>query len=191
MTLPTLREIGRNLHGAWRFTRFDRSAMAYFDSGIDAVWHSFWAAALAYPGTILLIVLRLDVEHSIQRQGTTLLHILLLETMGYIVLWAAFPLIILAFCRWLKRDQEALDFIIAYNWWQVLQTGIYLAVILIDLALTPDARVFAFAGAIFLLACEWYIARTVLAAGGMVAFAVILLDVVLSAAMGQLTESLY
>jgi hypothetical protein len=33
--------------------------------------------------------------------------------------------------------------------------------------------------------------RPRLAAGGMVAFAVILLDVVLSAAMGQLTESLY
>jgi hypothetical protein len=188
MTPPTLREIGRNLHGAWRFTRFDRSAMLYFDSSIDAVWRSFWAAALAYPGTILLIVLRLDAE---QRHGTTLLHILLLETMGYIILWAAFPLIILGFCRWLKREEEALDFIIAYNWWQVLQTGIYLAVTLIDLALPPGARIFALVGAVFLLACEWYIARTVLAAGGMVAFAVMLLDLVLSAAMAQLTESLY
>jgi hypothetical protein len=188
MTLPTRREIERNLHGAWRLTRFDRSAMTYFDTGIDAVWRSFWAAALAYPGMILLVVLRLTAE---QRQGAALLHILLLETMGYIILWAAFPLIILAFCHWLKREQEALDFIIAYNWWQVLQTGLYLAAALIDLALPPGAPIFEAVGAVFLLVCEWYIARTALAAGGMVAFAVMLLDLVLSAAMGQLTESLY
>ena len=188
MTLPTLREIGRNLHGAWRLTRFDRSAAIYFDTGIDAVWRSFWAAALAYPATILLVVLRLDAG---QRQGTTLLHILALETLGYIILWAAFPLVILAFCRLLKREREALDFIIAYNWWQVLQTGIYAAVTLIDLALPQDAPIFALVAVVFLLACEWFIARTLLAAGSMVAFAVILLDLVLSSAMAQLTESLY
>lgn len=188
MTLPRLREVANDLYGAWRFARFDRSAMACFETGIDAVWRSFWAAALAYPGFILLLVLRLEPA---QRQGITLVHILVLESIGYVILWAAFPLVILAFCRWLGREEQALDFIIAYNWWQVLQAGLFVAAALAGAVLPPAAPLFDLVAGVAAIGCEWFIARTVLAAGGMVAVAVVLMDIVLSAGMQQLTQTLY
>ena len=188
MTRPRLREVANDLYGAWRFARFDRSAMACFETGIDAVWRSFWAAALAYPGFVLLLVLRLEPA---QRQGITLVHILVLESIGYVILWAAFPLVILAFCRWLGREEQALDFIIAYNWSQVLQTGLFVAAVFADTALPQMAPIFELAGAVFLLGYEWFIARTALAAGGLAAAAVVLVDLVLSDSLEQIAQRLY
>ena len=119
-------------------------------------------------------------------------RILLVESIGYVVSWTAFPLVILAFCHWLERDEQSLGFITAYNWSQVLQTVLGLIGLgaVVALPTTPGLTVY-FVVLVARLVYEWFIARTALEAGGVAAAAVVLIDIVLSEAVSQVTQSLY
>lgn len=187
--VPSLREVSHGMYGAWRLARFDPAAMVWFARGIDGVGRSFWAAAIAYPGFVLFVSLLVTPAEWASYGG---FRILLVESIGYVVSWTAFPLIMLPFCRWLERDEECLAFITAYNWSQVLQTVLALSGLIAFRFLTPAAGV-----AIYMLlllarlAYEWFIARTALEAGSVAATTVVLIDLVLSEAVAQVTQSLY
>lgn len=191
IAVPSLREVSSGIYGAWRLALFDPRAMVWFDRGVAGVWRSFWAAALAYPGFILLTVLRIDP--ALWEQGSVP-HMLLLESIAYVILWTAFPLVILSLCRWLEREEQSLDFIIAYNWAQVLQVVLMVGVLLVERLLAlplPAAASLELASFAAVLAYEWFIARTALQAGGVAATAVVLIDVALANGMARLTQSLY
>jgi len=67
--------------------------------------------------------------------GTTdWVRVLLVETIAYVIGWTAFPLVILPVTRILGRESLWLDFIIVYNWSQVLQYGAILAIIAVSLS---------------------------------------------------------
>jgi hypothetical protein len=189
--MSALRSLSCGMYGAWRFARLDRGAMLWFDRGIDGLWRSFWAAAVAYPGFIVLLVLRTAPA---QWQASGGWRVLAVETIGYVIGWTLFPLVILPFCRWLGRAGEAIDFIIAYNWSQVLQTGLFLGLAALEGGgLMPGAAAGPIFGLAFLavLAYEWFIARVALDAGGVAATAVVLIDLVLNAVVQRVTLSLY
>lgn len=187
--MPRLRDVSNGMYGAWRLARLDPAAMAWFDRSHNAVWRSFWAAAIAYPGLILVVMLRLDAE---QWTAAEALRILLVESIGYVASWAAFLLVILPFCHWLERDEQSLDFVIAYNWSQVLQTALSIAALLAVKALPePLAGLIALAIVLAQLGYEWFIARTALEAGGVAATVVVLIDLVLSQVVSQVTQGLY
>jgi hypothetical protein len=189
--MPSFREVSQGMYGAWRLARFDPAAMAWFNRSIEGVWHSFWAAVIAYPAFIILLALKIAPE---QWAASGVLRILLVQSIGYVIAWVAFPLVILPFCRWLERDDQCLVFIIAYNWSQVLQVAATLAVAALAAAAIlpgPLMSFVEFATEIALLVYEWYIARTALEAGGVAATAVVLLDLVLAFGMGEVTQGLY
>ncbi len=187
--VPGWREVSRGMYGAWRFARLDPSAMVWFARDVGGVWRSFWAAAIAYPGFVLLVALLVPPAQWGASGG---FRILLVESIGYVVSWTAFPLIILPFCHWLERDEQSLGFITAYNWSQVLQTLLALFGLMAFTAL-PLAAGLALYFVILLvrLTYEWFIARTALDAGGVAATTVVLIDLVLSEAVSQVTQSLY
>lgn len=187
--VPSLREVSNGMYGAWRLACLDPAAMGWFARGVDGVWRSFWAAAIAYPGFVLLVSLVVPGAEWAAEGG---FRILLVESIGYVVSWTAFPLIMLPFCRWLERDEQCLDFITAYNWSQVLQTLLALVGLIAFRFLAPAAGLFIYL--LLLLArltYEWFIARTALEAGGVAATTVVLIDLVLSEAVAQITQSLY
>jgi hypothetical protein len=187
----TLREVSFGMYGAWRLALLDRGAMLWFDRSVQGVWRSFWAAALAYPGFLILLLLRLDPQ---QVQAAGLAHILLVETIGYVVGWAAYPVLAIPFCRWLAPEEQALGFIIAYNWSQVLQTALLVVIAglgAVHLMAADSVTALAAVAYLLLLVYEWFIARIALAAGGAAATALVLLDVVLGAMLIQVTQSLY
>jgi hypothetical protein len=187
--VPSLREVSHGMYGAWRLARLDPAAMAWFARGVHGVWRSFWAAVIAYPGFILLVSLLVPNAQWAESGG---FRILLVESIGYVVSWTAFPLVILGFCRWLERDEESLAFITAYNWSQVLQTMLALFG-LIAFRFLPAAAGMAIYVALLLarLSYEWFIARTALEAGGVAATTVVLIDLVLSELVAQIAQSLY
>jgi hypothetical protein len=187
--VPSLREVSNGMYGAWRLACLDQAAMAWFARGVGGVWRSFWAAAIAYPGFVLMISLLVPSAEWAAYGG---FRILLVESIGYVVSWTAFPLIMLPFCRWLERDEECLDFITAYNWSQVLQTLLALISLIAFRFLTPAAGLPIYLVLLLArLAYEWFIARTALEAGGIAATTVVLIDLVLSEAVAQVTQSLY
>lgn len=92
--IPSLREVSCGLYGAWRLARLDTTAMAWFDRGPDGTARSFWAAIICFPGFVALLALRVT-PHDWASSGVA--HILLVESIGYVVGWAAYPLAVLLF----------------------------------------------------------------------------------------------
>jgi hypothetical protein len=186
----TLREVSHGLYGAWRLARRDRAAMAWFDRSLPGAMRSFWAAAICYPGFLVLLLLRLSGP---DLQSPAVYRILLVETIGYVIGWAAYPLLALPFCRWLAPEERALGFIIAYNWSQVLQTALLLPVAAFSALDVAPLYTVAYVGTIAYLAIlvyEWFIARIALDAGALPATALVLLDVVIGAMLSQVTSVL-
>jgi len=177
------------MYGAWRLARLDAGAMAWFDRSAAGAWRSFWAMALTYPGVLLLLALRSTSGEPWQLPEP---QSILVESISYVIGWTALPLIMFELCRWLKREEQALDFIVAYNWGQSLQIVASIAVAVIASELTPAfAGVLQFALLLALSGYEWFIARVALRAGSLVATSVVLLDLVLSMTVGEVTQSLY
>jgi hypothetical protein len=188
--MPSSTEVVQALYGTWRFARLDRSAMRFFDLSHSGVWRSFWAAALCYPLYIALLLLRLDAD-TIAQSG--LLHILIVQTIAFVAGWAAFPLIVLGFCRWIGHEEQGFDFIVVYNWSQVLQAVVSLLAAVVVMPLLPedlgqDVSLMTDAA---LIAYEWFIALIAIGAGGWIAAAAVLIDVMLSALLLMTAASLY
>jgi hypothetical protein len=189
--MVTLREATHALYGAWRLACRDPGAMAWFDRSREGCIRSFWSAAICYPGFVALLLLRLTPA---QTQNAGVPEIVLIESIGYVIGWTAYPLAALAIGRRIATEEKALGFITAYNWSQVLQTLLLLPVAVVGaLDILPDYTV-AFADTVAYLAIliyEWFIARISLEKGALPALSLVLLDVVLGAFLSELTQSLY
>jgi hypothetical protein len=189
--LPRLREVSSGLYGAWRLARLDTRAMAWFEHGPDGTARSFWAAIICFPGFIGLLALRVSPADWAQH-GVA--HILLVESIGYVAGWAAYPLAALGFCRALGIGGGGYDFVTAYNWSQILETALFLVVAAIGALhlLSEDAASYlSLAVLLLVLAYEWFIARVATQAGGAAAAALVLIDLVLGVALSRITQGLY
>jgi hypothetical protein len=191
MSPPSAREVSHGIYGAWRLARFDATAMVWFDRSIDGVWRSFWAPAIAYPGILFLIAQRITPEEQAQ---SGLARILLVESIGYVIGCVAFPLVALLLCRWLERERQWLDLVIAYNWATVVETVFVVAIAaILALGIVPEgmAEFIGLAKLIALIVYEWFIARVTLEAGGVAAAVIVLIDFVLTFGLDAVTRSLY
>jgi hypothetical protein len=188
--MTSLRDDASALYGAWRLACFDRGGIAWFDRSVSGFWRSFRAGAMTYPAFLILLGLRLaDAEPA----AADPLRLLLVATIGYVISWTAFPLVMLPVTRFLGREPRWLDFIIAYNWSQVVQYALLLASAgLAESALLPDALAISIIQAAFLavLVYEWFIARAALDISGLAATMIVLVDLVLTAILGRVTSFL-
>ena len=178
--MPLSTEVANALYGAWRLALLDRDAMRWFERSLPGVWRSFLAAAICYPAFLVLLWLRADAA-SVAQAGW--IRILLVETIGYVIGWTAYPLLALPFCRWLASEEQTLGFIAAYNWSQVLQTGLLLVAMALPASRpSPEGRRARLCGHRLSSAAryEWYIARIAPRSGALPATALVLLDVVLA-----------
>ena len=177
------------MYGAWRLARLDVGAMAWFDRSAHGVWRSFWAMAFAYPGFLVLLAFR---PTPAQPWSLPPPQSLLVETISYVIGWTALPLIIFEIWHWFRREEQSLDFIVAYNWAQLLQIPPSIVIALVASALTPTLAVaLHFVFGVALIAYEWFIARVALRASGLMATAVVLLDLVVGMGVDALAQGLY
>ena len=172
--IPSLREIAYGLYGAWRLLHFDRGGMAYFDVTVEGFWKSFFAAVLVAPGHVVLMAIHLaDLEIA---AGP--LRLVLVEAITYVILWTAFPLVMHYLTQAIGRAPEYIGFIVAFNWFSVVQTLISVPVATLTVAGLLPAVVLPLVG-ILLLAYDWFITRTALDVSGLGATALVLLNLIL------------
>ena len=177
--------------GALKLARGDARGLGFFDLTLDGFWRSFRAAAICYPFFLMLLASRVSAAHW-EASGTP--RIVIVETIGYVISWVAFPLLMLPLSRWLGREDRFLAFMVAYNWSQLPQTALFVVLAANSAAgLLPHALAqFAdFAAAVAVLLYEWYIARVALAVSSSQAVPVVLLDLVLGSVLSRITEALY
>ena len=122
------------------------------------------------------------------------LPILLIETIGYVISWVAFPLIMLSVLRWIGREHRFFDFMVPYNWCQLPQSILF---VVIGLQSESEAlgsslsQILEFAAAIAVLVYEWYIARVALETSAAAATLVVLVDLVLGVVVTRAAGGLY
>src|SRR6266849_9338210 len=155
-------EVRLALVGALRLAKGDRGGLACFDRSLDGFWRSFRAAAVTYPLYLVLLTMRVSVSEW-QRSGSW--RIVLVETIGYVIAWVAFPLVMLAVTRWIGRAHRFFDFMVPYNWCQVPQSVRFVLV-----GIGTESRIVSsragesldIVAAIATLVYEWCIARVAL-----------------------------
>lgn len=191
MTSAAWTEVQMAVVGTLRLAIGDRRGLGFFNTSIDGFWRSFRAGAICYPFYLLLVGFRVSAA---QWDASGVAPILIVETIAYVVSWVAFPLLILPVSRQLCRDDRFLTFMVAYNWSQIPQT---LLVVLVALdgwtGLLPTSEA-SFAGLLAVIATlvyEWYVARVALAVTGTQATLVVIIDLLLSTALGRVAEGLY
>jgi hypothetical protein len=177
------------LVGALRLARGDRSGLSCFVASIEGFWRSFRAAVLCYPLYLLLLTFRVTAD---QLEASDEWSIAIVETIGYVIGWIAFPLLILPVTRWLGRDDRFFAFMVAYNWSQLPQTLLFVVIALVGTQIPSDAaQALEFVGAMAILLYEWFIARVALQVPGAAAALVVLVDVLLGTVLSKVTELLY
>ena len=179
------------LAGTLRLVVGDRGGLACFDCSLDGFWRSFRAAVICYPLYLVLLAMRITLAEW-ERSGGW--HIVTVETIGYVIAWVAFPLLMLNVTRVIGRAHRYFDFMVPYNWCQVPQSALLVLVgiesqtgILGAQASETIDVVAAFATLVY----EWYIARIALETTGSAAAFVVLVDLVLGVALSRVSGSLY
>jgi hypothetical protein len=176
------------LSGALRLARGDRGGLACFDRSLDGFWRSFRAAAITYP--LYLVWLAGIAEW--QRSGGW--RIVLVETIGYVIAWVAFPLIMLTVTRWIGRAHRFFDFMVPYNWCQVPQSALFMLVgigsksTILGASAGESLYILAW---IATLVYEWYIARVALDTTAPAAGLVVLVDLILVTVISLAAGGLY
>jgi hypothetical protein len=184
-------EVQLALAGCLRLARGDRGGLACFDRSLDGFWRSFRAAVISYPLYLMLLAMRVSVAEWQQSGGW---RIVTVETIGYVVAWVAFPLLMLNVVRWIGRAHRFFDFMVAYNWCQVPQSALFVLVGLVSaggVLSTQASEAMDMAAAIATLLYEWFIARVALDTTALVAIFVVLLDLVLGVFISRITGGLY
>ncbi len=190
MQIPNAVEVAGALEGAWRLACRDPDGMRRFDGTLDSFWKSFFAAVVSLPFFALLVLLRdLPAE---PRGGMGV--VLVVEAIAYVATWAAFPLAMLYVARALQRQNRYLSFMAAFNWSAVIQVVLFaLATGIAASDLLPEAiaQGIAFGVTMLVLIYEWYVIRVGLAVGGLVASAVVMLDLAVGIIVNGVAQSIY
>ncbi len=173
----TMREVVYSLYGAWRLARLDRGGLQYFDASLEGFWRSFSAAVIVAPAHVALLALHTDT--GAVAGGWAKLAIV--EIIAYVVAWTAWPLAMVYIARALDVSGAYLRYITAYNWAQVLGTGLYLLVAVIAAGmLAPEAGgVARFLAMVAVLFYEGFVARATLEVSVPVAAGLVVASMVL------------
>ena len=178
-----------SLYGAWRLLLRDPRGIEWLDDSIEGYWKSFFCAIVVLPGYGLWFFFTVyDVNFD-----AGLFRILLVEGIGYIIGWVAWPLVMASVAPAIKRDHNYIRYIVAYNWASVWQNLVYLPfVILSELGyLSAGAgRAMGMLVLIMVMLYTWFITKTALRITGVLATGLVVLDFVVSIILNALTEGM-
>jgi hypothetical protein len=177
--------------GCLRLARGDRSGLLCFDRSLDGFWRSFLSAFLSYPFFLILLTMRVSIADWNAAGGWP---IVVIETIGYVISWVAFPLVMLSLLRRIGREERFFDFMVPYNWCQLPQSLLFVLIGVQSAAgalSEPVTQTIEIAGAVAVLVYEWYIARVALETTATIATLVVLVDLVLGLLITRAAGSLY
>jgi len=179
--------IEAGLRGAFTLAGGHAHGAMLIEDTPEGAARSFWAAAMCLPGFLALLLLDWANDPPASGIGHALLVHLIAQAGG----WAGFAVASQALARAAGRGAEWPHFIAAWNWSQVVQYLLLLAVSLPPLLGLP--RPLASAHAVVTLGYQlwlvWFLARTTLRSGGL-AVAVLGVDLLIGAVVASLVASL-
>ena len=200
--MPSLAEIWRALHGAWRLLLLDHRGLADFDGSLSGGLRSFWAIAFVLPLNIAITAID-ELGPAAEMLPP---HSATFELVGDMLRWPLLLLVIYGLVRWYGRAERYWLFVATYNWTQIplalagmLMVALFTAAgSLIDFnnvdAASGGPALLAYiailVGAalrVAIYAYEWYVAWLSLDAGIALPIIVVLLDIVSSVALDKIS----
>ncbi len=184
--MPSYRDIVYGIYGALRLARLDPGAMSYFERTPAGFWKSFFAAAIVAPGFAIVIGYELgQLEVEIEAGA---LRAVLVETLAYVLGWAAFPVIVHQICEVTGKRDAYIGYIVAFNWSKVIQMAVLLPSIgLIALGAPDGGWLLRLAISFLILFYEWFITRTALGVTARGAVGYVVLDFVIDLIIHMIT----
>jgi hypothetical protein len=181
--------IEAGLRGVFLLARGQAHGTMLIEDTPEGAARSFWAAAICLPGFLALMLL----DWADDPPASGIAYALMVQLLAHAGGWAGFAVASQALAQAAGRGPEWPHFIAAWNWADVVQYLLLLAVSLPPMLGLP--RLLASALAIATLGYQlwlvWFLSRTTLRSGGL-AIAVVGLDlmvgVLVAALVGALTE---
>ena len=184
------REAAGALYGIWRIVRCDEKAFTFFNATESGFWRSFTAAFLLVPlqalYQITVYITLEDPPHALRMAA--------IEGLEYTILWLLFPITMYYVVRLIGREDSFLRYIVAYNWFQ-LGIGFVVMpwIILTGFGFLPTS-VADFASTMSFVAYTFYaafIARAGLSVAVGTAIGIVLIDILLTLMLGQVTVRMH
>lgn len=182
------REFATVIAGLNAVLRFRADAFGFFDSSLAGFWKSFWAAAIAAPVWLLLVT-----RHMTEAQAAAPVTFLAAHLVAYAIGWLAFPLLMVRVSVFLDRWPRYFHYMVAYNWFQLCQSLIWLPLVLVSDNAAPGGGMVTVLWLVtngLLFAYGWFIARRGLGVDGASAAALVLIDFLLGMLIDGITEAL-
>ena len=150
-------EIQSSIRGAWRLVRRDPGGMTDFNLSVTGFWRSFIAAIIVLPLYLPFNVIEARrLEHAVGSHVGR-------EMIGFVAMWVVVPLVMLGLTVLLQRSARFAAMVIASNWVSVPQFVILAAANVVAMVLPQGPGSFILLAAfVWLIAIEYFVARTVL-----------------------------
>ena len=179
--------IEAGLRGVLTLARGQAHGAMLIEDTPEGAARSFWSAAICLPGFLALVML--DWAEDPPAAGVA--YALLVQIVAHAAGWAGFAVASQALAQAAGRGAEWPHFIAAWNWANVVQYLLLLAVSLPPLLGLPQPLASALAVATlgYQLWLVWFLAKTTLRSRGL-AIAVLGLDLVVGVAVAVLVASL-
>ncbi len=187
--LPSLAEILKALYGVFLFARLHPAAPGLFDRSVDGFWKSLFAAVLVSPAHIVMT--KRIVEKAPAHVSYGIADVIT-DLLIYVIIWLAYPVLMIAVSRVIGRGERFLDYIVPYNWSMVPVGYVLGAITCLGMfgTITRDTEInfFIIAYAVVALFLA-ELARRQLQIGPFLAFAIVLLDIAFNVAVVNLLET--
>jgi hypothetical protein len=174
--LPSLAEIVKALYGTFLLARLYPGASGLFDRTVDGFWKSLFAGVLVLPAHVLMTMRTNrdapDVPYDLAD--------IITDFLIYVIVWLAYPVLMIAVTRIINRPERFLEYIVPYNWAMVPIGYILGAITWLGMFgyVTRDTEINLFVIAYAVVAI-WLaeIARRQLLIGPFLAFGIVILDI--------------
>jgi hypothetical protein len=175
------------LVGVKRILRWETSAFDTFDKTAEGFWASFWVALGVLPlwGYVVADQMAQTLHPSPARYFA-------FQAIGYAISWLAYPLVMVRICDFLGRWPRYYTYMVAYNWFQLVQTLAWLPTIVLMSVGAPRglvAIVWLITHGVLML-YAWFIARRGLQVEPSTACALVVIDLLLGLLIDRLAESM-
>jgi len=183
---PNAHEIAAALRGALRLARLDAGGLALFDRTLTGFWRSFFAAVIAAPAHLFLLVITPEVPPDVP-----IGRAIAVESIAYAIRWLAYPFAMLLVVDLLRRRERFFDYMVAYNWSNVPQIFLLTLVTAVGAALPdPLGPLLSALALLSILIYEWFVAKVGLLVSGPTAVTLVLLDLMLGVSISLVTSAL-
>ncbi|MBI3505325.1 MAG: hypothetical protein HY059_10810 [Proteobacteria bacterium] len=180
------------LQGLMRVLRGDRTGLDAIGAGTQAGWiASFFVPAFLIAPAYAWMAVRRFAEIDFEPDFDTAL---LVETVGYVVGWTAFPVVSYAICERMGKSASWYGYVAAYNWANVIQIAFYLPAALFGTIEGMPALslfvvdVIAVAAAI---AIHFRVARVVLGIAPVAALMLVAIDLAVGQVVARLVDRMH